>query len=105
MLDLVPLAGSGRVVTNRDRPAGFVAQRLEVQLPGAWPVSVAASAIGTDRQPSGSAVIAPAIQPPPAPNALGRELRRFLRHSYVHGRPVPGDLVRECQEISVSTSG
>jgi hypothetical protein len=45
MLDLVPFAGSGRIVTNRDSHPGFVAQCLQVQFPGALPIPVAAAAV------------------------------------------------------------
>jgi hypothetical protein len=93
MLDLVRLAGFGRVVTNCDRHSGLIAQRLEVQLPGALPVSVAASAIGAVQEPSGTAVVTPAIHPPPAANALYRKLCCLMRHPYVHYRSISSDIV------------
>src|SRR6516225_313624 len=93
MLDLVPLAGSRWVVTDRDRHAGFVAKRLQVQFPGTLPVSVAAATISADQQPCGITIVPPPIQAPPSSNALHGELRRFMRHTHVHNCPVQGDVI------------
>src|SRR6266702_4715330 len=73
VFDLVPLAGSGWIVADRDRHAGLVAQRLEMQFPRAWPASVAASAVSADEQPPRSAAVAFSVQPPPAANTFHGE--------------------------------
>ena len=93
MLDLVPLAGSRRIVADRDRHASLVAQFLEVQLPGPRPVAITASAVGADEQPLRPPVVLPAIQPPPPPDALDGELRRVMRHPDVDHRPISRDVV------------
>jgi hypothetical protein len=50
MLDLVPLAGAGRQVTDGDRDIKFVGQLLQLQLPQPHPRAVAAAAVGRDQQ-------------------------------------------------------
>ena len=48
VLDLVPFAGSGRIVADRNRHTSLIAQRLELQFPRAGPTSVASSAVRAD---------------------------------------------------------
>src|SRR5271165_889531 len=45
MLDLVPLAGAGRQVANRDRQLELVRQFLKFDLPEAHTIAVAAAAV------------------------------------------------------------
>ena len=49
VLDLVPLAGAGRVVTNRDRDRHLAGQLVEVDLPCPEPMAVAAPRIRADQ--------------------------------------------------------
>ena len=49
MFDLVPFAGAGGQVANRDLKAGFIGQLLQLGLPQPGPVTVAASTIGRDQ--------------------------------------------------------
>ena len=49
VFDLVPLAGSRRVVTNRDGYLNFIRQALQVELLGAEAISVAAAGVGADQ--------------------------------------------------------
>src|SRR5215471_14164359 len=49
VLDLVPLASAGRVVTNRDRDRDLFGQLLEVDLPRPAPMAVAAPRVSTDQ--------------------------------------------------------
>src|SRR6266851_9185359 len=93
VLDLVPLAGSGRVVTHRDRCLELVGQLLEMKLPGAEPIAVTPSGIGTDQQALGLWITPSSEHPPPPPDALDGELRRIVSHPNVHQRPVRGDVV------------
>src|SRR5882672_10093499 len=46
VLDLVPLAGAGRQVADRDVEAEFVGQLLQFAFPQPYPRAVAAAAIG-----------------------------------------------------------
>ena len=48
VLDLVPLAGSRRVVTDRDRYLDLIRHPLQVELPCAKSISVAPPGIGAD---------------------------------------------------------
>src|SRR5580700_4473570 len=73
VFDLVPLAGSGRIMANGDRHASFITQRLQMQLPGARPAAVAASAISADQQPRRAAVVPFPVQTPPSLDTLGSE--------------------------------
>src|SRR5690348_15068528 len=93
MLNLVPFARSRRIVTHCDGHTGFVAQSLQVQFPCPLPVSVTAAAVGANQESSGAAVMTPAIQPPPPPDALNGEFRRFVRHSHIDDRAVARDIV------------
>ena len=86
MFDLVPLAGSRGIVANRDRHSGFIAQRLQMQLPGPRPVAIAASAVSADEQPRRPSVVPFPVQTPPSPDALGSELGGVVGYSDVdHG--------------------
>jgi hypothetical protein len=46
VFDLVPLAGSRRVVTDRDGHLAFSRQMPQVELPPAVPISVASAGVG-----------------------------------------------------------
>ena len=49
VLDLVPLAGAGRQVTDCNSKAEFVGEPLQFELPQAQACSVAAAAVGGDQ--------------------------------------------------------
>ncbi len=51
VLDPIPFAGAGRVMANGNSHSCYVAQILQVQFPGALPVSIAAAAVGANQQP------------------------------------------------------
>ena len=93
MFDLVPLAGSRRIVANRDRHSSFVAQRLQMQFPGARPVAIAAAAVSADEQPRRLSVVAFPVQTLPAPDALGSELGRVMGHSDVDHGSISRDVI------------
>ena len=48
VLDLVPLAGAGRIVTDRNRYPDLIRHLLQVEFPGAQAISVAPPSIRTD---------------------------------------------------------
>src|SRR5271165_2102392 len=75
MLDLVPLAGSRREVTDRDLQPGFVGQLLQLQFPQPHSRPVAPSAVRRDQKLSGIGVHLPTHHAPPSPDALDRERR------------------------------
>ena len=50
VLDLVPFAGAGRQVTDRDRQTGLLGEAPELVLPGANSVAVASTPIGADQE-------------------------------------------------------
>jgi hypothetical protein len=74
MLDAVPLAGGGREVADTDLQAGLVGELLQLDLPQANPVAVAAAAVGGDLQPrrAGIALVSEVL--PPAADRVDREL-------------------------------
>src|SRR4051794_33465421 len=51
VLDLVPLAGAGRQMTDRDGDAELIRQVLQLALPQPNTDAVAATAIGRDQEP------------------------------------------------------
>ncbi len=50
MLDLVPLAGAGRQVADRDGQPGLVGEAGQLDLPQPGAVAVGAAAVGGDQQ-------------------------------------------------------
>ena len=50
MLDLIPLAGAGRQVADRDGQFELVGQLLKLDLPQTHAITVAATAVGGDHQ-------------------------------------------------------
>ncbi len=60
MLDLVPLAGARREVTDLDRHPCLVGQALQLDLPQARRIAVGTTAVCGDRQRAGVRVALPA---------------------------------------------
>src|SRR6516225_9306369 len=50
LLNLVPLAGSGRQVADRDLQSGFVGEFLQFPFPEAYPGAVTPSRVSRDQQ-------------------------------------------------------
>jgi hypothetical protein len=48
VFDLIPFAGTWRVVADRNGHSRFVTERLQMEFPGTLSVPVAASAVGAD---------------------------------------------------------
>src|ERR1700732_2026777 len=93
MLDFVPFARAWRQMGDGDRQAGLVGETLDLALPQAYAVAVAAAAIsGNDEgRCLGIACLAEAI--PPAANTLDREGCRVGVDADVDPALVVGDVV------------
>ena len=78
VLDLVPLARSGREVAHRDRMPGAVGQLLDLPLPqaNAWPV--AAASVRGDQQSARSRVHRLSHLPPPPQDGARGEAGRVM---------------------------
>ena len=93
MLDLVPLAGSWRVVTDGDRYLDLVRHLLQVELPGTKSISVAPPSIGTDEQSSRRRIALSPIQFPPSPDAFHGKLGRVVGDPHIDHCPIPPGVV------------
>src|SRR5712692_5665550 len=98
VLDLVPLTGAGRIVTNGDRPLNFVHKVLEVELPSPKAIPVAPSSVGTNQKPTSLGIALLPRHLPPAADALHGELRRVVGDPNVHHRSIPGNVVRPIRD-------
>jgi hypothetical protein len=79
MLYLVPLARAGWQMSDGDGQAGLVSETLELALPQAHSVAVAAAASGGNDKGSGLGIARFAEAIPPAANTLDREGRSAVR--------------------------
>src|ERR1700722_2567137 len=70
MLDLVPLAGSGRQVVDRDVNIQLASQLLQFELPQPHARSIAAAPVAGDRQALGRGIALAADVLPPAAEGL-----------------------------------
>ena len=93
MFDLVPLAGSRRIVSHRDRHAGLIAQSLKLHLPCPLPTAVSTATVSADQEPPRFAVVPPAIHTPSPPDTRDGEFRRFMGDTYVEHCPIAYDVV------------
>ena len=93
MLDLVPLAGSRRVGTDRDRYLDLIRHLLQVELPCAKSVSVAPPSIGTDEQSPRSRIALSPVQFSPSPDAFHRKPGRVVGHAHIDHSPILAGVV------------
>src|SRR6266571_7523107 len=93
MLDLVPLARAGREMAHFDLQTGFIAQRLQFDLPKTISATVAAATVRRDQQALGLRVPATAQTLPPGPNRFHGELGRVAAQSDTHPRFVMGQII------------
>src|SRR6266540_871867 len=93
MLDLVPLARSRGIVAYRDRHSDLVGEALQSEFPRPKLVAVAPPTVSADQEFARVVVDAPAVQTPPAADALDRELGGVIADPHVHDRSVPRDVV------------
>src|SRR5258708_37066796 len=78
MFDLVPFAGAGRKVTDREREVEVVRQTLEGPLPQARPRPVAAAAVGGDQERASARKAMAAHTSPPQPDRVDGKFRRVM---------------------------
>src|SRR5215831_2692418 len=78
MLDPVPLAGSRRIMTHRDRNSDLVHQLQPIRFPGVGATAIAATPIRTNQQLSGGRITPVPVQPPPPPDTLHRKFCRVV---------------------------
>ena len=93
MLDLVPLAGSGRQVANRDGQLELVGQLLQLDLPQPHTIAVAAAAVGGDQQPPGGGVALPAHGSPPSADRADGEACGVVIGADADPTDIVGDVV------------
>src|SRR5271163_1862471 len=75
VLDLVPFAGAGRIVTDFDNQSCFVRQALQFQFPQPIPGTIATATVGCDYQPLSRPVAFSSKLLPPTINRRNCELR------------------------------
>jgi hypothetical protein len=85
VLDLVPLAGTRRQMTDRNPQAGFVGRLLQFHFPKAPACPVAPARIRCNQQSSGPRIGRLPQRVPPAPDALHRERRAHANPARVAG--------------------
>ena len=93
MLDLVPLAGPRREVTDAYAEVALIGELLEFQFPGPCPVAVAASGVGGDEQGRRVRVGSPTHPLPPLANRRDGEGGRIVVAPHAHPRLVSGHIV------------
>jgi hypothetical protein len=71
---LVPLAGAGREVTDRDGEPGLIGELLQLELPQPQPITVAASGVGGDEDALRPRIDAAAFGSPPPADGNGGEV-------------------------------
>ena len=73
MLDLVPFAGTGWQMANRNWKLQFAGEPLKLYLPKPYAVAVAPAAVGGDHQTFGLGMAFPAHGPPPSAHGIDGE--------------------------------
>ena len=84
MLDLVPLAGSRREMTDGNRDLQFIGQVLDLGFPQTQPGSIAAPSIGRNEKSLRLGLVFLPHPSPPTTNGLYRKLRRVMIYAYTH---------------------
>src|SRR5260370_13618904 len=93
MLDLVPFAGTGRQMTDRDVDAEFVGESLQLALPEPDPHAIAAAAISSDQEPRRLRIVPPSHRLPPQANGIHGETRSIVVDADAHPASIAGDVV------------
>src|SRR3990170_5780021 len=98
MLDLVPLAGPGRVVADRDVEPGRVSKGLNEVLPRPDARAVAATSVRADENLACVRIPLHTHGIPPPTDARDRELRCVVGHPHIDEPFVPADVVRAIRD-------
>ena len=98
MLDLVPLAGAGREVTDLDDHPQVVGQFLQLDAPETNAIAVAAAAVGGDQQATRGRVERLAHLAPPPADALDRKFGRVVGDADAHPALVGHDVIHTIRE-------
>src|SRR2546426_504267 len=98
MLDLVPLARSRRVVTDRNRHPHLIRELLEMKFPCSKATSVASTGIRADQNAPRRRIGLPSQHPPPTADALHCKVRRLVCDSNVHQSFVTGNIIRAVRD-------
>src|SRR5713101_8855598 len=93
MLDLVPLAGPGRKVTDGDRDARTVGQALQFPLPQPYARAIAPAGVRRDEQGARASIAGPPHLAPPPPDRPRREGRRIVIDAHTDPARVAGEIV------------
>ena len=93
VFDLVPLAGPWWEVAHVDFKARLIRQFLQLQLPQAEPIPIAAARVGRYQQPSGARVERLPHAAPPTPDALDGKSSRIVVRPHTDPGLVLGDIV------------
>ena len=84
VLDLVPFAGSRRVMAHRDTKTELIYEALQMVFPCTGAVPIAPTAVCTDQQGLGLGVVMPTHSLPPSPDTLDGKLGSVVGDSNVH---------------------
>ena len=93
MLDLVPFAGTGRKVTNRNAQCGLIGEFLQLQLPQPQSPPVTATAVGRNQDRFRIWINASALSAPPPPNRSHRKSTGVMVGSHVDKTGVASNVV------------
>src|SRR5215813_15327829 len=98
MLNLVPFAGPGRKVANRNLQAKFIGQLRQFDLPQPRSAALAPTRVSRHQQFSGFRVGDPAHLVPPAPDRLHGKLRRVMIDPDTDPPFVAGQLINSIRD-------
>src|SRR5712692_10504725 len=93
VLHLVPLAGARWEVADLDGQGGGIGELLQLELPHAQAIAIAAPAIRRDQQSPSPRVQPVALEPPPAPDRGHRKGARVVAGAHVHEAFVAGQII------------
>src|SRR5712692_4178529 len=93
VLHLVPLAGARWEVADLEGQGGGIGELLQLELPHAQAIAVAAPAIRRDQQAPRPRVQPVAFEPPPAPDRGHRKGARVVVGAHVHEPFVAGQII------------
>src|SRR5271166_1109360 len=93
MLDLIPLAGTGREMTDDDPQTRFVGQFLQLEFPEPQAGTVAAPRIGRNQQAFRLRIGGLPHGAPPSPDGLDGELRGVVIHAHANPATIAAQII------------